>query len=77
MKPKNKQDYIDLSKKRKNAGDIKYWDSLPLLPLKELRDLKEGTVVICGLNGKRKTKGIDYIDEDTRRGVTAWAIDIL
>ena len=52
-----------------------YWKHLPLLTPKELKALKNGTKVVCALDGEEKTVGKDEIDDDARFGKTAWAID--
>ena len=73
---KTAQDYIKKAVAMKKSGDSKYYGYLPLLTLKQLEEVNDGTRMICGLNGEVKIKGEEYIDSDTRGGVTAWAIDI-
>jgi len=44
-----------------------------LLTPEEFEALPDGTRLRC-ISGEYKTKGIDYIDQDTRAGLIAWGV---
>lgn len=58
------------------ARGWRWWDedeTLLLCPLEDFERIRDG-VVLTGIFGKKKTKGRDEIDVETRAGLIAWGV---
>ncbi len=61
------------SRENNNRWSDKQTDPLWLLTRDEFDMVPDGTVLV-GISGQRKTKGVHYIDQDTRAGYIAWGL---
>ena len=61
------------SRRRNTPWSDRQSDPLWLLTPTEFEMVPDGTVLV-GISGRRKMKGQDYIDQDTRAGLIAWGL---
>lgn len=61
------------SRKQNSPWSDRQSDPLWLLTTTEYDALPDGTELVS-INGQRKVKGTDYIDQDTRAGFIAWGL---